>query len=47
MKILVFGAAPPAAAFFCLEPEPTQFNRRELGLPEPEPHKKWRLRKTD
>ena len=40
---------PPGASFFCLEP--TQFGRsrsqlRDLGLPEPEPPKKWRLRNT-
>ena len=38
--MLLYGAA-----FFCLEPEPTQFGRnrsrlRDLGLPEPEPPKK-------
>ena len=43
------------AAFFCLEPEPTQFGRSrsqlwDLGHPETEPHKKvaaprhWRSR---
>ena len=37
----------PGAAFFCLEPEPTQFGRsrsrlRGLVLPEPEPSKKVR-----
>ena len=36
---------PPGAAFFCLEPEPTQVGRsrsrlRDLGDPEPEPPKK-------
>ena len=41
-KMLVYGAG---AAFFCLEPEPTQFGRsrsrlRDLGLPEPGPPKK-------
>ena len=40
--MLVYGAG---AAFFCLEPEPTQFGRsrsrlRDLELPEPEPPKK-------
>ena len=42
--MLVYGAGS-GAAFFCLEPEPTQSGRsrsrlRDLGLPEPEPPKK-------
>ena len=41
---------PSGAAFFCLEPEPTQCGRsrsrlRDLGLAEPP--KKWRLCNTD
>ena len=36
---------PPGAAFFCLEPEPTQVGQswsrlQDLGHPEPEPPKK-------
>ena len=44
----MYGAG---AAFFCLEPEPTQIGRsrnrfQDLGRPEPEPPKKWRLLST-
>ena len=47
--MLVYGAG---AAFFSLEPEPTQSGRsrsrlQDLGLLEPEPQKKWRLRNTE